>query len=122
MITARPQKDLKNAKEYFREHLRRGDYHSQGQTIEGQWYGKGVERLALEAGHNPASGFGPGKIVTEEAFIRLCDNQHPLTGKKLTVRSRKERRVFYDFTCSAPKSVSVMAVTRAYASRAASSP
>jgi len=111
MITVRPQKNLKNAKEYFHQHLRRGDYHSQGQTLEGQWYGKGVERLAREVQLAQAARFGPGQAVTEEAFLRLCDNLHPLTGQKLTVRHRKDRRVFYDFTISAPKSVSVMALT-----------
>ncbi len=37
------------------------------------------------------------------------------TGERLTQRQLKEgqRRVFYDFTCSAPKSVSVLAVTLA---------
>jgi hypothetical protein len=36
MFTVRPQKNLKNAKEYFRAHLRPGDYHSQGQSVEGR--------------------------------------------------------------------------------------
>ncbi len=37
----------------------------------------------------------------------------PLTGKLLTQRlnSDGKRRVFFDFTCSAPKSVSILAVT-----------
>src|ERR1035441_681788 len=110
MVMVCPQKNLKNAKEYFRQHLRRGDYHSQGQTVEGQWYGRGVARLARDVRPEQAAGFGPGQAVTEEAFIRLCDNLHPLTGQKLTVRTRKERRVFYDFVISAPKSVSIMAL------------
>ena len=50
--------------------------------------------------------------VTEEAYHRLCDNLHPLTGEPLTVRQRKvDRRVLFDFVVSAPKSVSIMAVT-----------
>ncbi len=51
--------------------------------------------------------------VTREQFHALCENQNPNDGEKLTLRSQKEgqRRVFYDFTCSAPKSVSVLAVT-----------
>ena len=102
MITARPQKDLHAAKNYFRKHLAQGDYHSQNKTIQGQWFGKGAERLGLDL----------NVPVAEKSFIRLCDNQHPLTGKLLTVRNRKkERRVFYDFVCSAPKSVSIMALT-----------
>jgi conjugative relaxase-like TrwC/TraI family protein len=53
--------------------------------------------------------------VTREQFHALCENQNPETGERLTQRQLKEgqRRVFYDFTCSAPKSVSVLAVTLA---------
>jgi conjugative relaxase-like TrwC/TraI family protein len=64
--------------------------------------------------------------VTEAAFIRLCDNLHPVTGKKLTVRQRKKnRRVFHDFVVAPPKSVSIMALVmddeRILAAHAASS-
>lgn len=101
MITARPQKNLATAREYFRQHLVQGDYHRQGQTVAGHWFGRGAERLGLSA----------GTAVGEAAFARLCDNQHPLTGEKLTVRKRqKDHRVFYDFTVSAPKSVSILAL------------
>lgn len=101
MITARPQKNLATAREYFRQHLAQGDYHSQDQTVAGHWFGKGVERLGLK----------PDAVVAEASFARLCENQHPLTGQKLTVRKRqKDHRVFYDFTVSAPKSVSIMAL------------
>ena len=101
MITARPQKKLEHARQYFREHLAQGDYHSEAQTVAGEWFGHGVARLGLD----------PGQAVTQEAFVRLCHNRHPLNGDRLTVRQRAERRVFYDFTCSAPKSFSVLAVT-----------
>jgi conjugative relaxase-like TrwC/TraI family protein len=102
MFTARPQKNLLTAKEYFRKHLAQGDYHSEGQTIAGRWLGKGAERLGLD----------PTKPVTEAAFVRLCDNLHPATGERLTVRQRQQdRRVFYDFVVSAPKSISVLALT-----------
>ena len=101
MITARPQKQLRAAKNYFREHLSQGDYYSEKQRIAGQWFGRGAERLGLDL----------NAPVSEEAFLRLCDNQHPATGIKLTARQRRERRVFYDFVISAPKSVSIMALT-----------
>jgi conjugative relaxase-like TrwC/TraI family protein len=52
-----------------------------------------------------------GETVTREAFLRLCDNLHPETGSKLTQVHLKDRRIFFDFTCSAPKSVSILAVT-----------
>jgi conjugative relaxase-like TrwC/TraI family protein len=67
--------------------------------------------LAAEAGTGLVPGFGPGQAVTEEAFARLCDNLHPVTGARLTVRNRRDRRVFYDFTVSAPKSASVIGLT-----------
>ena len=98
VITARPQKNVLTAKLYFREHLTKGD--AQAQDIEARWYGKGAARLGLDI----------DRPVSAEAFDRLCDNLHPVTGSRLTVRHRAEdRRVFYDFTASAPKSVSVLA-------------
>ena len=50
---------------------------------------------------------------TREEFYALCENRHPQTGERLTLRqnAKDERRVFFDFTCSPPKSVSVLAVT-----------
>ncbi len=101
MITARPQKQLLAAKKYFREHLSQGDYHSQKQNILGQWFGRGAQRLGLNL----------NAPVSQEAFERLCDNQHPTTGLQLTARQRRERRVFYDFVISPPKSVSIMGLT-----------
>ena len=47
-------------------------------------------------------------MVDQHAFDRLCDNQHPNTGKQLTARTRTDRTVGYDFTFSVPKSVSVI--------------
>ena len=102
MITARPQKNAQTAKEYFGKHLATGDYHSQNQTVKGWWFGKGAMRLGLDL----------AAPVTQTPYERLCDNMHPLTGEKLTVRQRQvDRRVCYDFVVSAPKSVSVMALT-----------
>jgi conjugative relaxase-like TrwC/TraI family protein len=101
MFTAKPQKNRTAATEYFDEHLSQNDYYSQGQTQAGYWVGEGAERLGLM----------PGEVVGREAFLRLCDNQHPETGQKLTQVHFTDRRVFFDFTCSAPKSVSILAVT-----------
>src|SRR5215469_6366010 len=107
MVTAKTQYNLKNAREYFEEHLCVGDYYDEGQRVAGEWVGLGSERLGLS-----------GKVRTE-AFLRLCENQHPSTGEKLTQRlnttrtngdeSAANRRIFYDFTFSPPKSVSLAA-------------
>ncbi len=101
MFTAKPQKNRGAATTYFDEHLSHNDYYTQGEEQAGYWLGKGAERLGLkEAG-----------TVSREAFLRLCDNLHPQTGDKLTPLQLAQRRVFFDFTCSAPKSVSILSVT-----------
>jgi conjugative relaxase-like TrwC/TraI family protein len=101
MFTAVAHKNLADAEKYFDEHLAQNDYYAAGEIRPGQWIGAGAERLELTA------------EVTREQFHALCENQNPNDGERLTQRSQKEgqRRVFYDFTCSAPKSVSVLAVT-----------
>ena len=111
MVTAKTQYSLENAEEYFAEHLCVGDYYDEGQRVSGQWFGMGAERLGLS-----------GKVRADD-FLRLCENQHPATGETLTQRlntvrteNGKEavnRRVFYDFTFSPPKSVSVAALAGA---------
>jgi conjugative relaxase-like TrwC/TraI family protein len=106
VVTAKTQYNLKNAREYFEEHLCVGDYYDEGQRVAGEWVGVGAERLGLA-----------GKVRADD-FLRLCENQHPGTGEKLTQRqntTRSEgdkntanRRIFYDFTFSPPKSVSLV--------------
>jgi conjugative relaxase-like TrwC/TraI family protein len=105
MVTAKTQYNLKNAREYFEEHLCVGDYYDEGQRVAGEWIGSGAERLGLS-----------GKVRAED-FLRLCENQHPATGEKLTPELKTtriqdgqtvaDRRIFYDFTFSPPKSVSL---------------
>src|SRR5580658_10672641 len=101
MFTAVSQKNLGDAESYFDEHLSQNDYYAVGEIRPGQWIGVGAERLGLS------------NEATRDQFHALCENQNPNDGEGLTQRSQKEgqRRVFYDFTCSAPKSVSVLAVT-----------
>jgi conjugative relaxase-like TrwC/TraI family protein len=101
MFTAVAHKNLADAEGYFDEHLSQNDYYSAGEIRLGQWIGTGAERLGLS------------NTVTREQFHALCENRNPNDGERLTKRQQEEdkRRVFYDFTCSAPKSVSVLAVT-----------
>ncbi len=113
MLAAKAQYSLQDAERYFQEHLSVGDYYSENQAVAGQWIGKGAEALGLSGDtHN-------------DEFVRLCENLHPQTGQRLTLRhktTRREvgadgtehqsanRRVFYDFTFSPPKSVSIAAL------------
>src|SRR5437870_13365080 len=103
MFTGKPQKNRGAATTYFDEHLSHNDYYSQdlavGHQQAGQWIGVGVERLGIKQ----------GEVVTREAFLRLCDNLHPESGKQLTQVTAKDRRIFFDFQCAPPKSVSILA-------------
>src|SRR2546430_954824 len=101
MFTAVAHKSLAGAEGYFVEHLSQNDYYAAGEIQPGQWIGSGAQRLGLE------------QNVSREQFHALCENRNPQKDDRLTQRQKKEdkRRVFYDFTCSAPKSVSVLAVT-----------
>lgn len=105
MVTAKTQYNLKNAEEYFEEHLAVGDYYDEGHRVAGEWFGLGAQRLGLV-----------GKVHAED-FLRLCENQHPSSGETLTQRlnttrtvggeNAPNRRIFFDFTFSPPKSVSI---------------
>lgn len=108
MLTMKAQYSLGNAEKYFKEHLRVGDYYMAGRNTMGQWMGKGAEELGLRG------------ETTAEDFVNLCRNLHPQTGERLTPRLNSKRvgdtgevanrRVFYDFTLSPPKSVSIAAL------------
>lgn len=92
MIRVTQQEHADGAKRYYAA----ADYYTQGQELIGHWGGEGAERLGLSG------------QVCKEAFEQLCDNLDPGTGKPLTVRTRTERTVGYDFTFSVPKSVSLL--------------
>src|ERR1017187_6881293 len=101
MFIAVAHKNLADAESYFDEHLAQNDYYAAGEIRPGQWIGVGAERLGL------------ANAVTREQFHALCENRNPNDDERLTQRQQKEnkRRVFFDFTCAPPKSVSVLAVT-----------
>jgi conjugative relaxase-like TrwC/TraI family protein len=82
------------AKDYFKQELAQADYYMKdGQQISGEWHGLGAKALGLEG------------AIDKDSFERLCDNKHPETGEQLTARMKANRRVTYDFTFDAPKSV-----------------
>jgi conjugative relaxase-like TrwC/TraI family protein len=98
MITIKQQKNISAASTYFDGHLSKDDYYTKNGPEKGQWFGKLTQELGLS---------GP---VKKEPFDLLASGHHPHTGGKLTERLRKGRNAFFDFTCSAPKSVSIVGI------------
>ena len=72
------------------------DYYLEGQELAGEWRGEAAKRLGLSG------------EVQKDAWDRLCNNRHPVTGEQLTLRQKDHRRVGYDFNFHVPKSVSVL--------------
>jgi conjugative relaxase-like TrwC/TraI family protein len=92
---------IRDGSTYLAKHLTANDYYCENEAVAGRWTGRGAERLGLSGEIHGGDG----------AFEALRNNRYPSDGSKLTPRDSDERIRFYDFQCSAQKSVSVMAVT-----------
>ena len=103
MVTIKTQTSPRNAARYFNEHLSRDDYYSDKQHTPGRWFGHGCQLVGLES----------GSIARQDDFVALCKGLRPDNHAKLTQRMKANRRCLNDVTISAPKSLSVMAVTMA---------
>jgi conjugative relaxase-like TrwC/TraI family protein len=106
MLTIRAMTDGKG---YSARHLEHSDYYAEGERVKGQWRGRGAELLGLKGD------------VRQEEFEALREGLDPESGEFLRQRQSADRtgpdgevqshgRHLYDFTISAPKSVSVMAI------------
>ena len=92
---------IRDGSTYLAKHLAANDYYCENESVAGKWIGRGAEKLGLS-----------GEIHGgDRSFEALRTNRHPSDGSKLTPRDDADRICFYDFQCSAQKSVSVMAVT-----------
>ncbi|MEP7305201.1 MAG: MobF family relaxase [Acidobacteriota bacterium] len=105
MLTIRA---MSNGRGYAAHHLEHNDYYAEGQRVVGAWQGRGAGELGLKG------------EVTERQFEAIRQGVHPATGDQLRPRHSADRwsedgeiqsrgRHLYDFTFSAPKSVSVVA-------------
>src|SRR5437667_770856 len=93
---------IKDGSTYLSSHLTANDYYCENEHVTGVWVGKGAERLGL-------SGDSIGK--DDAAFEALRRNLLPDGSGRLTPRRAENGIRFFDFQCSAQKSVSIMAVT-----------
>ena len=87
-----PSTSVQNSKDYYTT----ADYYTEGQELEGIWRGEGAKRLGLSG------------VVDKKRWDQLCDNINPETGERLTIRTKADRRVGYDFNFHVPKSVSIL--------------
>src|SRR4029077_6262313 len=98
MMFINHMKSARAAKDYYTQHIAPGDgrYYTEENAaqMKGAWHGRAAEMTGL-AGE-----------VNRNHFFALCDNEHPVTGERLTPRMRDDRRVLTDLTFDAPKSVS----------------
>ena len=106
MLTIRAMSDGKG---YSARHLEHNDYYAEGERVVGEWHGRGAELLGLS-----------GSVKAED-FEAIRQGLDPRTNEFLRVRQSADRtasdgttlaqgRSLYDFTISAPKSISVMAI------------
>src|SRR6202521_1195308 len=105
MLTIRA---MSNGRGYAAHHLVHSDYFAEGQRVVGHWQGRGAAELGLVG------------EVTEQQFEAIGQGLHPAAREMLRPRQSADRvsvdgeiqsrgRHLYDFTLSAPKSVSVVA-------------
>jgi len=92
---------IRNGSTYLGSHLTANDYYCENENVYGKWVGLAAERLGIE-GHAIGAG--------DAAFEALRQNRLPYGNGRLTPLRKEEGIRFFDFQCSAQKSVSVMAV------------
>ncbi len=96
---AKVKDDNKTGNNFMYNHLSCNDYYSENEKIVGHWYGKLSEEFGIL-----------GNEIAAAEFVKIQKNENPWTGGKLTPAVRKGSSRFFDFQCSAQKSVSIMAV------------
>ncbi|MBC7980303.1 MAG: relaxase domain-containing protein, partial [Armatimonadetes bacterium] len=94
MLRIYQSESLAAAKSYYSTGLDSEGYYSK--EGDGRWIGKGATILGLQG------------AVNKRDFEFLCDNRRPGTLRKLNPREGRDRKIGYDISFSAPKSVSIM--------------
>jgi conjugative relaxase-like TrwC/TraI family protein len=92
MLRIHQQTSVDAAKSYYST----ADYYSQGDQTIGRWGGKAAAMLGLAG------------TIEKADWDSLCENRHPETGDRLTLRQKEHRRVGWDFNWNVPKSLSVV--------------
>jgi conjugative relaxase-like TrwC/TraI family protein len=98
MISVTHFTNTKEAKDYH-AHLSRDDYFGKDAREMPVYEGRTAERLGIK-----------GMEATKDSFYALCENRHPVTGERLTSRTRDDRRIMTDVTFDVGKSVTLAAL------------
>lgn len=86
-------------KSFYQEHLSSNDYYCEKEKVNGVWKGSLANAFDLA-----------GMKVQDKEFSRFQRNINPLSGERLTKRTHIDGVRFFDFQCSAQKSVSIMGI------------
>ena len=126
---------IRNGSTYFANHLTANDYYAQGERVTGQWLGKGAEALGLSGEVRPEAFEALRANLRPDASERLTprtkETRQPTLAEaaqafwqkegragtpqevfnfRLSMKPVSNRVAFFDFQCSAQKSVSILAV------------
>ena len=126
---------IRNGSTYLENHLSANDYYAKGERVTGEWVGKGAESLGLSGEVRPEDfealrvnlrpGTGerltprtketrqPTLAEAAQAFRakgRPSGTAQEVANFRLSMKPVSNRVAFFDFQCSAQKSVSILAV------------
>lgn len=85
MLRITPSSSPAAAQDYYLNALVREDYYARDQELVGQWHGAAAELMGVA-----------GLDVEFGQFAALTENRHPVTGERLTPRSRADRVCCWD--------------------------
>lgn len=88
---------IQTPQKYLNNHLKHADYYSENETVEGEWIGRGAEKLEL------------GKGNFEEEFEAVGEGKAP-NGEELRQRTGESSVSYHDIGLSVPKDYSVAAL------------
>ena len=97
MLRITPSSSPAAAQDYYLSALVREDYYARDQELVGKWRGAAAELMGVA-----------GLDVQFGQFAALTENRHPVTGERLTPRSRADRVCCWDLNFHAPKSFSLL--------------
>ena len=126
---------IRNGSTYFANHLSANDYYAQGERVKGEWLGKGADSLglsgevrpeafeALRVNQRPGTGDRLTPRTKEMRLPTLAEAAQAFRQKegrsgtaqevanfRLSMKPVSNRVAFFDFQCSAQKSVSLLAM------------